>query len=190
MGTKRQYETVFNSQYNYSFFKPKKGQCLSCSIYEQSDDTIKATLEEKQKLHLQRKEQVRSLKKKEWADKNNATVAIFDLQKVLSVPQSEVSLFNYKRKYPCYNFTVFDVVRKIGYCYVWHYQIGKRGSTEIGSALFSFLKTEREKGITKFSFYSDGCYGHNKNRYIFALYVYAAKLFGISITHRFLVKRP
>ncbi|CAH1644093.1 unnamed protein product [Spodoptera littoralis] len=187
MATKRQYETVFNSQYNYSFFKPKKDQCLSCSIYEQSDDTMKATLEEKQRLHLQRKEKVRSLKKGEieTADKSNVTVAIFDLQKVLSVPQSEVGVFHYKRKYPCYNFTVFDAVRKIGYCYVWHYQIAKRGSSEIGSALLSFFKTEREKGITKFSLYSDGCYGQNKNRYIFALYVYAAKLFDITITHRF-----
>lgn len=187
MATKRQYETVFNSQYNYSFFKPKKDQCLSCSIYEQSDDATKATLEEQQNLHLHRKEKIRSIKKAEieTSDKCNETVAIFDLQKVLSVPQSEVGIFHYKRKYPCYNFTVFDAVRKIGYCYVWHYQIAKRGSSEIGSALFSFFKTEREKGITKFSLYSDGCYGQNKNRYIFALYVYAAKLFDISITHRF-----
>lgn len=187
MATKRQYETVFNSQYNYSFFKPKKDQCLSCSIYEQSDESMKTTLEEKQRLHLQRKEKVRSLKKEEieTADKDNMTVAIFDLQKVLSVPQSEVGVFHYKRKYPCYNFTVFDAVRKIGYCYVWHHQIAKRGSSEIGSALLSFFKTEREKGITKFSLYSDGCYGQNKNRYIFALYLYASKLFDITITHRF-----
>lgn len=187
MATKRQYETVFNSQYNYSFFKPKKDQCFSCSVYEQADDTTKATLEEKQRLHLQRKEKVRALKKEEieTADKGNMTVAIFDLQKVLNVPQSEVGVFHYKRKYPCYNFTVFDAVRKIGYCYVWQYQIAKRGSSEIGSALLSFFKTEREKGITKFSLYSDGCYGQNKNRYIFALYLYASKLLGISITHRF-----
>jgi hypothetical protein len=92
MATKWQNETIFNSQYNYSFFKPKKDQYLSCSTYEQSDDTIKVTLEEKQSLHLQRKEKVRSLKKEEieTADKSNMTVAIFDLQKVLSVPQSEV----------------------------------------------------------------------------------------------------
>lgn len=187
MATKRQYETVFNTQFNFSFFKPKKDQCLSCSRYELSDDTTKATLEEQQRLHLQRKEKVRSLKKEEieTADKSNVTVAIFDLQKVLSVPQSDVGIFHYKRKYPCYNFTVFDATRKIGYCYVWHYQIAKRGSSEIGSALLSFFKTERERNITKFSLYSDGCYGQNKNRYIFALYIYAAKLFGISITHRF-----
>ncbi|XP_045499408.1 uncharacterized protein LOC123697033 [Colias croceus] len=187
MGTKRQYETVFNCQYNYSFFKPKKDQCTSCSIYEQSDLNGKATLEEKHRLHLQKKEKIRLLKKEEieTADKDNTTVAIFDLQKVLSIPQSEVGTFHYKRKYPCYNFTVYDALRKIGYCYVWHFQIAKRGSTEIGSALLLFFKSEQEKGIRTFSLYSDGCYGQNKNRYIFALYIYAAKLLGISITHRF-----
>lgn len=187
MATKRQYETIFNCHYNYSFFKPKKDQCASCSIYEQSDINDKATLEEKHTLHLQRKEKIRLLKKEEIekADKDNTIVAIFDLQKVLSVPQSEVGIFHYKRKYPCYNFTVYDAVRKTGYCFVWHYQIAKRGSSEIGSALLNFFINEQDKGITTFSLYSDGCYGQNKNRYIFALYIYASKFLQISITHKF-----
>ncbi|KAJ0170598.1 hypothetical protein K1T71_013969 [Dendrolimus kikuchii] len=187
MATKRQYETVFNTNYNYSFFKPKKDQCPSCSLFEQADPLVKASLEEKHKCHLERKEIIRKIKKEEidTADKNSSTVAIFDLQKVLSIPQSEVSIFHYKRKYPVYNFTVFDALRKKGYCYVWHFQIAKRGSTEIGSALLHFFKTNCENGITTFSLYSDGCYGQNKNRYIFALYVYAAKLLCISISHRF-----
>lgn len=96
-----------------------------------------------------------------------------------------MSIFHYKRKYPVYNFTVFDALRKKGYCYVWHFQIAKRISTEQGSALLHFFKTKHENGITTFTLYCDGCYGQNKNRYIFALYLYASKLLGISITHRF-----
>lgn len=41
------------------------------------------------------------------------------------------------------------------------------------------------KGIQNISFYSDSCAGQNKNKYIFALYLYAAKKYKINITHRF-----
>ncbi|XP_026727284.1 uncharacterized protein LOC113493484 [Trichoplusia ni] len=36
MATKRQYETIFNTKFNYSFFKPKKDQCSTCFVYEQA----------------------------------------------------------------------------------------------------------------------------------------------------------
>jgi hypothetical protein len=68
MATKRQYKTIFNCHYNYSFFKPKKDQCISCSVYEQSDINGKATLEEKHTLHLQRLLKKTEIEK---ADKDN-----------------------------------------------------------------------------------------------------------------------
>ena len=45
MGTKRQYETVFNTQFNYSFFTPKKDLCATCVLYEQAEGTRKESLE-------------------------------------------------------------------------------------------------------------------------------------------------
>lgn len=63
-----------------------------------------------------------------------------------------------------------------------HYQIAKRGATEIGSCLWQFLLNEHEKGIKNISFYSDGCGGQNKNR---ALYILAARKLQMNITHRF-----
>ena len=107
------------------------------------------------------------------------------MEKVLSVPQSEVGIFHYKRKYPVYNFTIFDALRKKGYCYMWHLQIAKRGSIEVGSCLYLFLKEQRANNINKISFYSDGCAGQNKNRFVFALYLFAAAKFKMEITHRF-----
>lgn len=187
MATKRQYETIFNTKFNYSFFKPKKDQCSTCFVYEQASPSEKESLEESYRRHLSRKERIRQIKHEEkmTIDKNDSTIAIFDLQKVLSIPQSTVGIFHYKRKYPVYNFTIFDALRKKGYCYVWHYQIAKRGCIEIGSCLLQFLKSEQERGVNKIYFYSDGCYGQNKNRYIFALYAYAVKSLNLSITHRF-----
>lgn len=56
---------------------------------------------------------------------------------MLNIPQSQVGIFHYKRKYPVYNFTIFDSTRLKGYCYVWHYAIVKRGAIEIGSCLLA-----------------------------------------------------
>lgn len=107
------------------------------------------------------------------------------MEKVLSIPLSQVGIFHYKRKYPIYNFTVYDATHKNGYCHVWHYQIAKRGAIEIGSCLWQFLMREHEKGIKNISFYSDGCGGQNKHRFIFALYIFASEKLQINITHRF-----
>ncbi|CAH1634675.1 unnamed protein product [Spodoptera littoralis] len=186
--TKRHYEYIFNTEFNYSFFKPKKDLCGTCSQFYQANEITKVSLEAKYREHLMRKNKVRQLKEQEKAavDERTTTIAIFDLEKVLSIPQSEVGIFHYKRKYPVYNFTVYDSLRKFGNCYVWHLSIAKRGSIEIGSCLLKFIEQEGLKGIKNVSFYSDGCAGQNKNRYIFALYLYAIRAYDLeNITHRF-----
>ena len=53
------------------------------------------------------------------------------------------------------------------------------------SCLLQFITSQVEKGIKKILFYSDGCGGQNKNRYIFALYLLAAKELHLDITHKF-----
>lgn len=59
----------------------------------------------------------------------------------------KVGSFHYKRQYPIYNFTVYDATQSQGYCYVWHGQIRKRGTNEIGSCLWQFLLNEKQRGI-------------------------------------------
>lgn len=74
--SKRQYETIFNTMFNYSFYKPKKDLCGTCCLYEQADPIRKEALEEKYNQHVARKNKVRQLKEEEKAtlDKNNTTV--------------------------------------------------------------------------------------------------------------------
>lgn len=186
MATKRQYESIFNTKFNYSFFHPKKDLCGTCTLYEQAEGEYKESLKDKYTKHIYNKERIREIKNSEKSNlDSNFTLAIFDLEKVLGVPQSEVGIFHYKRKYPVYNFTVFDASRKKGYCYMWHLQIAKRGSIEIGSCLYNFIEEQYHKQINKISFYSDGCTGQNKNRFVFALYLFAANKFKLEIIHRF-----
>lgn len=45
-----------------------------------------------------------------------------------------------------------------------------------------------EKGVHEFRFSSDNCAGQNGNRIVFALYLLAAKEFGVTVTHRFMEK--
>lgn len=123
MATKRQYETIFNTKFNYSFHKPKKDMCGQCTLYHQADAERKEQLKEAYTKHIKTKESVRELKTKDKleSDPTTTVVAIFDLEKVLTIPQSEVGIFHYKRKYPIYNFTIYNSLSGRGYCYLWHY---------------------------------------------------------------------
>ncbi|XP_028178546.1 uncharacterized protein LOC114365984 [Ostrinia furnacalis] len=188
--TERWYYHIFSTQFNIGFFKPKKDRCETCSLYEEADSERKEQLKTDYELHLKNKELIRQIKdeEKKTSDATTKTVACFDLEKVLSLPQSEVGIFHYKRKYPVYNFTIYNILTKSGYCYVWHATIAKRGANEIASCLWSYLQDEADKGITEVSFYSDNCSGQNRNRFVFALYVHASITLKLKITHRFLQK--
>lgn len=49
------YSTIFNTEYNISFFVPKKDQCDFCETYNNSDMQEKEVLEEKYKMHQEEK---------------------------------------------------------------------------------------------------------------------------------------
>ncbi|KAL4714313.1 hypothetical protein ACJJTC_009665 [Scirpophaga incertulas] len=56
MATKRQYDTVFNTKFNYSFHKPKKDMCGQCTLYRQADGERKEQLQEAYTKHIRSKE--------------------------------------------------------------------------------------------------------------------------------------
>lgn len=91
------------------------------------------------------------------------------MEKVLQTPQSEVSSFYYKRKFATYNFTIYDIGKKEGYCFMWDESNGKRGSNEISTFILKFMKIKKENGIKEFSFYYDNCAGQNRNRFIYSM---------------------
>lgn len=79
------------------------------------------------------------------------------------------------------------------HCYVWDERQGKRGSNEIGSCIFDYLKSINERSAGRkvdVIFYSDNCGGQNKNKFIATLYSFAVVYFENinSITHKFLVQ--
>lgn len=95
--------------------------------------------------------------------------------KVLQCPLSNINIFYYNRKLSSFNFTVFDMGKKKAICYLWDESVEKRGANEVSSCLLNFIQTNVEQGTKEFRFWSDNCAGQNCNRFVYSLYIYAAK---------------
>lgn len=186
------YHRIFNTQFNISFFIPRKDQCDVCEAFKNAVD--KEPLSASYNLHQEEKSLSR-IEKKQDVDEckrpdSNSIVAIFDLQAVLPCPIGQSSAFFYKSKLNCYNFTVSDIKDEKTFCFFWHEGLGKRGANEIGSCLYNFLKEcSSSKPNTDIIFFSDNCCGQQKNKFILSLYYYAVSTLPIkSITHKFLIR--
>nr|CAI5833261.1 unnamed protein product [Callosobruchus analis] len=60
----------------------------------------------------------------------------FDIQSVLTCPQMQISKAHYKKKFAVYNLTGYDVVKKRGYCALWHELLSGRKGIDIASAFY------------------------------------------------------
>lgn len=73
-------------------------------------------------------------------------------------------LLFYSRKLSYYNLSIYESKTKNGYCYLWSEIDGQRGSNEISSIIFKYLKSIDMKGnVEEISFYCGNCPGQNKN---------------------------
>lgn len=87
------------------------------------EQTFNENLNKKYNEHIKAKLEAREEKKKDIeVCKNDPSTALlcFDMQSVLTCPQTQVSISYYKKKYAVYNLTGNDVVKKTGYCILWH----------------------------------------------------------------------
>ena len=86
----------------------------------------------------------------------------FDLEAVLYSPLFFSKPIFYKRKLAMYNFTVYEVAKKNGFCYMWDETQGKRGANEIATCLEMFINNI-PKNVQHLSLFSDNCPGQNRN---------------------------
>lgn len=87
----------------------------------------------------------------------------------------------YSRKVNCYNLTVYEgALPNNAFCYVWTELDGRRGSVEIGTALYRYFTslTEHVKHVTLFS---DTCSGQNRNQNVSALLMHTVQTTGIEV---------
>ncbi|CAK1602117.1 unnamed protein product [Parnassius mnemosyne] len=103
------YYRIFNTEFNLSFFVPKKDQCDLCESYKNAVGKDQLKLKEAYEEHLKQKDLSRKEKTKDielLKEDGNNIVAIYDLQAVMPVPIGNSSAFFYKSKLNCLNFTV------------------------------------------------------------------------------------
>ncbi|KAJ8934136.1 hypothetical protein NQ314_013595 [Rhamnusium bicolor] len=116
---------------------------LACKDFQQSSNEISDNFEEIVEENsdgpfLQKYEKANDVEDAK-PDKNKI-VAVYDQQAVLPIPSGEVSSFYYKSKLATYyNFTVYNIVPKQGYYYVWSKHCAKRSANEIGTCILNFL---------------------------------------------------
>ncbi|KAJ8868151.1 hypothetical protein PR048_031960 [Dryococelus australis] len=113
-GKQHMYESIVNTEYN-SFQQPKKDQCSRCESFKNLNEN-KWEHKEVFDIHQREKELSRNGKELDihMASENNIQVVCFDLQAMLPVPYGDVCLFYYKRRLLCYNFIVYNTVKKQG----------------------------------------------------------------------------
>ncbi|KAI4455584.1 dna-directed rna polymerases i ii and iii subunit rpabc2 [Holotrichia oblita] len=175
------YRRIFCKNYNLSFFKPKKDQCEVCNKFKN-----KSLSQEDYKQHLQRRDQANAAKANDKIRANEDTTFIsvsFDLQSVLHIPSSQVSMMYYSLKLCAYNLTIYEAaLPNKAFCYAWSEVNEQRGSSEIGSALYKWIETI-PTNVKEISLFSDTCSGQNRNQYIAALFLYIVQYTHLEVVH-------
>lgn len=186
------FSRIFNSEFNISFFTPKKDQCELCTAFANTEGEDKKKLQLKFDEHQREKELSRKEKNEDKSKVGqNYIVAVYDLQANLPCPRGDVSLFYYKSKLNCHNFTVTELVTNKTESYFWHEGEGKRGVEEIASCVLMFIEKTVANKNTEFDlvFFSDNCCGQQKNTFMISAYYYAIMKFPQikSLTHKYLI---
>lgn len=174
------YRRLFH-RYNIGFHHPKKDKCAVCEGYRllpKADVTPEVV--QQYELHSQEKDATYAEHKSDQersAIDPAFTCASFDLEKVLSTPHGSSGLLYYARKYAVYNLTVYETKTREGHCNLWGEEDGMKGSTEVATCIFNWLKymTQERPQIKKITMYCDCCGGQNRNRQVIAMLLYAIK---------------
>lgn len=198
------YRIIFRSM-NLSFKKPKVDTCDTCDMLKVAlngaSEEEKHDVELRIQTHQTRAKFMYDMKKQcvTQAKEDDETVTLsFDLQKCLPTPHLTNGRAYYSRQLYTYNLTVFVTYRgqNEAQCFLWDETKGRRGSQEIGSCLFRFLKSligaENEISIRRIFMFSDRCSGQNHNFVLCMICSYvveqlAAEGKEITITHNFMI---
>lgn len=168
------YRRTFCNNYNLSFFVPKKDQCLLCNKYKISSTAAKLDMQVEYESHLRRKKEAfdekQTDKERSNVDESFRSISM-DMQSVLQIPSTDVSLTYYKRKLILHNFTVYESgLPNNAFCYAWSEVNGKGGSCEVGSCVLKYIEQLPEH-VKELSIFSDTCAGQNRNANIVALFL-------------------
>ena len=155
------YFNVFDTRFNLKFNRPQKDACDTCTSYKNLSQEQKTdAIEREQAEHLAEKDKARNFKmpmKEKSTSHCDIVSAAFDVQKVMLLPHRETSSFYYTRRLRVTNFTITKLNSMDIFCFLWHEGEAKKGSCEVASCLFQFLKKLHLDGIKEVHLFSDRC---------------------------------
>ncbi|KAE9543380.1 hypothetical protein AGLY_002180 [Aphis glycines] len=164
----------WNTEYNIGIHVPKKDKCTFCEGFT-NNETKTAEDILNYEHHIAEKKFTHEVFKQDQlrSGKNGFLCCSFDLQKVLNTPCGNSMLLFYSRKLAYYNLSIYKSNTKNGHCYLWSEPEVKRGSNEIASILFKYLKTIDETGtFQEIALYCDSCPEQNKNHVVLSMLRY------------------
>ena len=189
--TEKVYRDIFCSEYNLSFYVPRKDQCAVCAKRNAiQGDTEKMQAYEDHILQKDRAQAEKNMDKARSLSEESFLMLTFDMQSILQLPVSEIGPLYYKRKLTLHNFTIYEsstAKQQNAFCFLWNETHGNRGANEIGTCIFTYLKSLDPK-IKHVTFFSDCCSGQNRNRYVCAILMNAVNVLQLDvIDHKFLI---
>nr|CAI5857563.1 unnamed protein product [Callosobruchus analis] len=164
------YKRIFCQEYNYSFFKPRKDQCAVCMKYQLAQGELSR---ESKPIVSTSNVKLRPIFLSKKTRREQLAILILLLRHLTSkIPSSDVSPMYYSRKLCGYNLTIYKgAPPNNAYCYTWSEVNGARGSIEIATCIFQYIRS-LPRQITEVSFFSDTCGGQNRNQNVLALLYY------------------
>lgn len=172
------YNNIFYTDFNLRFKKPKKDTCHKCDLFnikiKSSSGAEREMYEECHRIHLECAESLRSQMRRDIAaaklDKL-LEVLIFDMQKMLMLPNISTSIIYYLRQLNLYNFGIHTGSTGKGKFNIWTEDEASKGTQEVGSCLKSHIDTIT-RPIKKLILWADSCGGQNRSIKLILMLMY------------------
>lgn len=160
------FKRIFYGEFNIGFSSPASDICGTCINLKNSitqGGEKKAILITELRIHKIRANTFYKM----LSEKPEKSITFcFDLQQVHPLPKTPIQDAFYLRQVNFYTFCCVDVDSKKPVFYTWSENQAGRGSTEVGSALITHLRTLNLTDCKLIRLFCDGCGGQNKNSHI------------------------
>lgn len=166
--TETMFRRVFENDFNIGFSSPSCDVCSTCEVLK-NKQKIEKDPQELQSLKVQLR--VHKIRAKRFFElvktsPENSLTICFDLQQIQCLPKTPIQESFYLRQIGLYAFCVTDIPTKEPHFFIWTENQAKKGSTEIASALLTYLNSADLLGVEVLRLFADGCGGQNKNSHV------------------------
>ena len=174
------YLEIYNTKFNLEIKPPKVDTCNTCNQFK--DAITNANAQGKDASEIQKEwdahkekaqeayDHLRQARDKNVWDPDEWYVVCMDMQQAHVIPKTNVGVNFYHSKANIYNFCIADVRTDKPKCtfYVWEEYNGKKGSAEVYSCIYKWLKEnvlylDKEKRPKKLRIIADNYGGQNKS---------------------------